>query len=98
MEKEFDVMVFDMSLVPNRTLERQVETTAGILNSLLKTKKPVVLATTKNEEGNEIFIREAERLLNKKEFKAFFQGELFSVLFMDIFRNGCTKCVMLMAK
>ena len=63
------LVVFDVSLVPNRTLERQVETTAGILNSLLKTKKPVVLATTKNDEGNEIFIREAERLLNRKEYK-----------------------------
>ena len=40
------VCVFDVSLVPNRTLEKQVETTAQILNSLLKTKKPVVLATT----------------------------------------------------
>ena len=83
LEKEFDqrlmpdgkvnidgfLVVFDVSLVPNRTLERQVETTAGILNSLLKTKKPVVLATTKNDEGNEIFIREAERLLNRKEYK-----------------------------
>ena len=83
MEKEFDqrlmpdgrvnidgfVCVFDVSLVPNRTLEKQVETTAQILNSLLKTKKPIVLATTKNDEGNEIFIREAERLLNRKDFK-----------------------------
>ena len=125
MEKEFDqrlmpdgkvnidgfLVVFDVSLVPNRTLERQVETTAGILNSLLKTKKPVVLATTKNDEGNEIFIREAERLLNRKEFKgiiplvetssheninvdqAFFQGEPYSVLFLDISQNGFTNCV-----
>ena len=83
LEKEFDqrlmpdgkvtvdgfICVFDVSLVPNRTLEKQVETTAQILNSLLKTKKPVVLATTKNDEGNDIFIREAERLLNRKEFK-----------------------------
>ena len=63
------LVVFDVSLVPNRTLEKQVETTAQILLSLLKTKKPVVLATTKNDEGNEIFVREAERLLNRKEFK-----------------------------
>ena len=83
LEKEFDqrlmpdgrlnidgfVCVFDVSLVPNRTLEKQVETTAQILNSLLKTKKPIVLATTKNDEGNEIFIREAERLLNRKDYK-----------------------------
>ena len=83
LEKEFDqrylpdgkvnidgfLVVFDVSLVPNRTLEKQVETTAQILNSLMKTKKPIVLATTKNDEGNEIFIREAERLLNRKEYK-----------------------------
>ena len=83
LEKEFDqrlmpdgkvnidgfLVVFDVSLVPNRTLEKQVETTAQILNSLLKSKKPIVLATTKNDEGNEIFVREAERLLNRKEYK-----------------------------
>ena len=58
-----------MSLVPNRTLEKQVETSAQILNNLLKSKKPVVLVTTKNDEGNEIFMREAERLVNRKEYK-----------------------------
>ena len=79
------LVVFDVSLVPNRTLEKQVDTliffnknltnifqvdtTAQILNSLLKTKKPIVVATTKNDEGNEIFSREAERLLNRKEYK-----------------------------
>ena len=55
-----------MSLVPNRTLEKEVETTAQLLLSLLRTKKPVVLVTTKNDEGNDIFVREAERLLNRK--------------------------------
>jgi 50S ribosomal subunit-associated GTPase HflX len=58
-----------VSLVPNRTLEKQVETSAQILNNLLKSKKPVVLVTTKNDEGNEIFMREAERLVNRKEYK-----------------------------
>ena len=29
-------------------------------------QKPVVLVTTKNEEANEIFVREAERLVNRK--------------------------------
>jgi len=61
IEKEFDqrflpegrvsvdgfLCVFDVSLVPNRTLEKQVETTAQILNNIVKTKKPVVLVTTK---------------------------------------------------
>eukprot|EP00092_Neocalanus_flemingeri_P007704 GFUD01008320.1.p1 GENE.GFUD01008320.1~~GFUD01008320.1.p1 ORF type:complete len:1742 (+),score=284.79 GFUD01008320.1:752-5977(+) len=83
IEKEFDqrlmpegkvsidgfICVFDVSLVPNRTLEKQVETSAQILNNLLKSKKPVVLVTTKNDEGNEIFMREAERLVNRKEYK-----------------------------
>eukprot|EP00091_Calanus_sinicus_P015579 TRINITY_DN33989_c0_g1_i1.p1 TRINITY_DN33989_c0_g1~~TRINITY_DN33989_c0_g1_i1.p1 ORF type:complete len:153 (+),score=15.53 TRINITY_DN33989_c0_g1_i1:423-881(+) len=63
------ICVFDVSLVPNRTLEKQVETSAQILNNLLKSKKPVVLVTTKNDEGNEIFMREAERLVNRKEYK-----------------------------
>jgi len=63
------ICVFDVSLVPNRTLEKEVETTAQLLLSLLRTKKPVVLVTTKNDEGNDIFVREAERLLNRKEFR-----------------------------
>ena len=33
-------------------------------------QKPVVLVTTKNEEGNEIFVREAERLVNRKGTKS----------------------------
>ena len=46
-----------------------METTAQILNNLLKSKKPVVLVTTKNDEGNEIFQREAERLVGRKEYR-----------------------------
>ena len=61
--------VFDVSLVPNRTLEKQVETTARILANLVAAKKPVVLVTAKADEGNDIFMREAERLVNRKEFK-----------------------------
>jgi hypothetical protein len=30
----------------------------------------VVLVTTKNDEGNDIFVREAERLLNRKGEKS----------------------------
>jgi len=40
-----------------------VETTARILNNLMLSKKPVVLVTTKADEGNDIFMREAERLV-----------------------------------
>lgn len=46
--------VFDVSQVPNRSLDRQVDLTASILNNCLKTKRPVVLVTTKNDEANEV--------------------------------------------
>lgn len=61
--------VFDVSQVPNRSLERQVEMTASILNNCLKTKRPVVLVTTKNDEANEVYVKEAEKLASRKEFK-----------------------------
>ena len=66
-----------VSLVPNRTLEKEVETTAQILLSLLRTKRPVVLVTTNNVEGNEIFVREAERLINRK-------GRFFCFVFRGV--------------
>lgn len=53
----------------NRSTEKQTEMVTAILNNLLKTKKPVVLATTKNDEAMEASIKEAERLVNRKEFR-----------------------------
>jgi GTPase SAR1 family protein len=47
----------------------KVEFLAGVLNNLIKTKKPVVLVTTKNDEANEVYVKEAERLVQRKEFK-----------------------------
>lgn len=61
--------VFDVSLVPNRAIEKQVEIVANILNNLMKTKKPVVLVTTKNDDANEQFVKEAEKLIMRKEYK-----------------------------
>lgn len=63
------VCVFDVSEIQGRSIERQVELTALILNSLMKTKKPVVLVTTKNDEVYEPFVREAEKLVSRKEYK-----------------------------
>ncbi|GFX54192.1 rho GTPase-activating protein 190 [Trichonephila clavipes] len=63
------VCVFDVSEVQGRSIEKQVEFTALILNNLMKTKKPIVLATTKNDEAKEMYVKEAERLVNRKEFK-----------------------------
>lgn len=63
------VCVFDVSEIQGRSIERQVELTALILNSLIKTKKPVVLVTTKNDEVYEPYVREAEKLVTRREFK-----------------------------
>lgn len=63
------VCVFDVSDVQGRSIEKQVEFTALILNNLIKTKKPIVLATTKNDEAKEMYVKEAERLVSRKEFK-----------------------------
>lgn len=63
------ICVFDVSVVPSRSLEKQIELVAAILNNLIKTKKPVVLVTTKNDDGSEMYIREAEKLVQRKEYK-----------------------------
>ncbi|CAG2108617.1 unnamed protein product [Medioppia subpectinata] len=63
------VCTFDVSQVQGRSIERQVELTALILNNLLKTKKPIVLATTKHDEVYDYYVKEAERLVNRREFK-----------------------------
>ncbi len=61
--------LFDVSTVADRQIEKQVEYTSLILNSLVKTKKPVILVTTKNDEAQEAHVREAEKLLQRKEFR-----------------------------
>ncbi|XP_041984268.1 rho GTPase-activating protein 190 isoform X2 [Aricia agestis] len=61
--------VYDVSLVPGRSWEKQNETLAALLLNIVKLKKPVVLVTTKNDEASEQGVREAERLVQRKEFK-----------------------------
>lgn len=63
------ICLFDVSMVPSRPIERQVEYVSAILTNLIKTKKPIVLATTKNDEAFDGFVREAEKLVSRKEFK-----------------------------
>ena len=67
--------LFDVSHVPHRPIERMVEYTVHLLNQVMKTKKPVVLVTSKNDEANEAYVREAEKIVNRKEFK----GNVFIV-------------------
>lgn len=40
--------LFDVSVVPGRSLEKQVEVITAILNNVVKTKKPVVLVSIMN--------------------------------------------------
>ncbi|XP_025200481.1 rho GTPase-activating protein 190 isoform X1 [Melanaphis sacchari] len=61
--------VFDVSVVPSRSIEKQLEAVTNILINVIKTKKPVVLVTTKNDEFNEAYVREVEKLVSRKEFK-----------------------------
>lgn len=63
------ICVFDVSIVPNRSIDKQVEIVAAILNSLLKTKKPVVLVTTKNDDADPGYLREVDRFIQRKEYK-----------------------------
>ncbi|XP_064477601.1 rho GTPase-activating protein 190-like isoform X2 [Ornithodoros turicata] len=63
------VCVFDVCQVPGRMIEKQVEFTAALLNALLRTRKPVILATTKGDEAVDAYIREAERLVARKDLK-----------------------------
>ncbi|XP_017768448.1 PREDICTED: rho GTPase-activating protein 190 isoform X5 [Nicrophorus vespilloides] len=63
------ICIFDVSVVPSRSIEKQIEFVAAILNNLVKTKKPIVLVTTKNDDANELFIREADKLVQRKEYK-----------------------------
>lgn len=63
------ICVFDVSSVPNRSIEKQVEGCTNIIANLLKTKKPILLVTTKNDDANELYIREAEKICQRKEYK-----------------------------
>lgn len=63
------ICVVDVSEIQGRSLDRNIEQSAVILGNLMKTKKPVVLATTKNDEATDMFVREVERLVNRKEFR-----------------------------
>ncbi|XP_049537239.1 rho GTPase-activating protein 190 isoform X1 [Anopheles darlingi] len=63
------VCVFDVSVVPNRPIEKQVEFVTQIIASVMKNKKPIVLVTTKNDDASEQYVREAEKICSRKEYK-----------------------------
>ncbi|XP_070506073.1 rho GTPase-activating protein 190 isoform X5 [Chironomus tepperi] len=63
------IVVFDVSSVPNRPVEKQADFIINVINNLMKNKKPIVLVTTKNDDANESYVREAEKIIQRKEYK-----------------------------
>lgn len=59
-----------MSEVSQRPVLKQSEYVSCILSQLAKTKKPIVLATTKNDERVQSFVAEAEHLPSRKELRS----------------------------
>lgn len=62
-------MIFFVFFNSGRSIERQTEYSAAILYNIIRTKKPVVLVTTKNDEACEAYVKEAEKLCSRKEFR-----------------------------
>lgn len=56
-------------LFSGRSIDRQTEFSANVLFNIIRTKKPVVLVTTKNDEACEAYVKEAEKLVQRKEFR-----------------------------
>lgn len=61
---------FDISKVADRSLDKQIEFCGVLLNNAMKSKKPIVLATTKTDAVASDYTREVEKLLTRKEFKS----------------------------
>ena len=62
------ICCFDVSQSQQRTLE-QVDFVIHLLNCALKKNKPVVLVTTKTDEANKRYLKEAEKIVARKEYK-----------------------------
>ncbi|XP_025198268.1 rho GTPase-activating protein 190-like isoform X1 [Melanaphis sacchari] len=63
------ICVFDVSVVPGRSIVKQLETVTNILKNIKNTKKPVVLVTTKNDKFHEAYVQEVQKLVSQNEFK-----------------------------
>lgn len=62
------ICVYDISQNQQRPVS-QVEYVGHILNNLNKTKKPVVLVTTKQDDANRQSFNEFQQLINRREFR-----------------------------
>ncbi|XP_048781294.2 rho GTPase-activating protein 5-like isoform X4 [Ostrea edulis] len=67
------VCCFDVSKVSQRTMEHQVDFVIPLLNAAMKTKKPIVLVTTKNDDVTDADRRYTQdvvlKIVTRKEYK-----------------------------
>ncbi|ESO03014.1 hypothetical protein HELRODRAFT_173861 [Helobdella robusta] len=63
------ICVFDVSTTSNRPIEVQLDHMHCILTQLIRTKKPITIATTKNDQAYKPFAAEVEKLVLKKDLK-----------------------------
>ena len=60
------ICCFDVSRVQNRPLKDQVEFVNLLLNGAIKTKKPVVLVTTKTDDADDTYRKEVEKIVTER--------------------------------
>ena len=63
------ICVYDVSDVSQRPASKQADHLLLILAQLAKTKRPIVLATTKNDELVRMHVTELEHVLSRKELR-----------------------------
>ncbi|XP_062601720.1 rho GTPase-activating protein 190-like isoform X2 [Saccostrea cucullata] len=63
------ICCFDVSKVPQRNLEHQVDFVIHLLNAAVKTRKPVVLVTTKNDDADKRYLPEVAKIVARKDYK-----------------------------
>ena len=62
--------LYDVSKIPQRSGERQSDTVTYILQQLVKTKKPIVLVSSKYDDLYEPYVKDIDRLLSRREFRS----------------------------
>ncbi|XP_061181270.1 rho GTPase-activating protein 190-like isoform X2 [Saccostrea echinata] len=63
------ICCFDVSKVPQRSVEHQVDFVIHLLNAAVKTRKPVVLVTTKNDDADKRYLLEVPKIVARKDYK-----------------------------
>lgn len=63
------ICCFDVSKVSQTTMMQQVDFVITLLNAAMKTKKPIVLVTTKNDDADKRYLQEVAKIAARKDYK-----------------------------